>query len=80
MMLWQCLKNIYEKHTDILVLKDRYNSHEFRNSRSAFITAYRVTSGETIIEYRDIGLTGRPGGIKYFLKHVAFIGDQCYGH
>ena len=47
------MSEIYEKYTDIVVLKDRYSSHESRNSRSAFITAYWAASGGQIIEYRD---------------------------
>ena len=39
-----------------------------------------MVSGGKIIEYRDIGLTSRPGRIKYFLKHVIFIREECYGH
>ena len=39
------MSELYEKYTDIVVLKDRYSSHESRNSRSAFITAYWVASG-----------------------------------
>ena len=74
------MSELYEKYTDIVVLKDRYSSHESRNSRSAFITAYWAASGGQIIEYRDIGLTARPGRIKYFLKHLVFIGEKCYGH
>ena len=70
----------YEKYTDLVVLKDRCSSHESRNSRSAFITAYWLESGGQIIEYRDIGLTARPGKIKYFLKHIIFIGEECYSH
>ena len=61
-------------------MKDRYSSHESRNSRSALITAYWVTSGGQIIEYRDIDLTARPGRMKFFLKHIIFIGKECYGH
>ena len=70
----------YEKYTDIAVLNDHYSSDEFRNSRSALITAYRVISGGQTTEYRDIGMTARPREIKYFLKHVIFIGKECYGH
>ena len=70
----------YEKYTDIVVLNDRYSSDESRNSRSAFITAYRVISRGQTIEYRDIGMTARPGEIKYFLNHVLFICEECYGH
>ena len=61
-------------------MKDHYSSHESRNSRSALITAYWVTSGRQIIEYRDIGLTVKPGRMKFFLKHIIFIGEECYGH
>ena len=28
----------------------------------------------------ETGLTARPGRIKYFLKHLVFIGEKCYGH
>ena len=61
-------------------MNDRNSSHESRNSRSALITAYWVTSGGEIIEYRDIGLTARPGRMKFFLKHIIFIGEECYSH
>ena len=74
------MSELYEKYTDIVVLKDRYSSHESRNSRSAFITAYWAASGGQIIEYGDIDLTARPGRTKYFLKHLVFIGEKCYGH
>ena len=39
-----------------------------------------MASGRQIIKYRDIGLTLRPGRIKYFLKHLVFVGEKCYGH
>ena len=78
MMLWQCL-NPMKKYTDIVVLKDLYSSLESRNSWSAF-WPYWVASGRQIIKYRGIGLTLRPGRIKYFLKHLVFIGEKCYGH
>ena len=39
-----------------------------------------MTSGGHIIGYRDIGLTARPGRMKFFLKHIIFIGEECYGH
>ena len=74
------MSELYEKYTDIVVLKDHYSSHESRNSRSAFITAYWAVSGGQIIEYGDIDLTARPGRTKYFLKHLVFIGEKCYGH
>ena len=74
------MSELYEKYTDIVVLKDHYSSHESRNSRSAFITAYWAASGGQIIEYGDIDLTARPGRTKYFLKHLVFIGEKCYGH
>ena len=61
-------------------MNDRNSSHESRSSRSALITAYWVTSGGEIIEYRDIGLTARPGRMKFFLKHIIFIGEEFYGH
>ena len=61
-------------------MKDHYSSHDSRNSRPALITAYWVTSGGEIIEYRDIGLTARPGRMKFFLKHIIFIGEECYSH
>ena len=72
---------LYPNWNDVIVvLKDHYSSHESRNSRSALITAYWVTSGRQIIEYRDIGLTVKPGRMKFFLKHIIFIGEECYGH
>ena len=72
---------LYPNWNDVIVvLKDHYSSHESRNSRSALITAYWVTSGRQIIEYRDIGLTAKPGRMKFFLKHIIFIGEECYGH
>ena len=68
----------FHKATEVSVAGDIFGSLMSRNFRSSYVVAYWAKADGRIREYNDMGLTPKPGVIKYFVKHCLMVGDQSY--
>ena len=68
----------FHKATEVSVAGDIFGSLMSRNFRSSDVVAYWAKADGRIREYNDMGLTPKPGVIKYFVKHCLMVGDQSY--